>query len=181
MILILDMVEHILYGLLITGTDHDKTHSVCSSFTDNSRISVVVKGLLELIEDLLILGCHSNKTKTQRNAMHDRLLLTRVSVPINKVVDQILSALVLMDKTISEICTSTRVRRSGLLCRPMEVWVQNLKSILLVSTMNNSKGSRCVEPVPVRGLSYPLKVILKESVVGCVRIHHSIGPNSCSM
>jgi len=37
--------------------------------------------------------------------MHDRLLLARVSIAINEIVDELLRALVLVDKTICEIST----------------------------------------------------------------------------
>lgn len=63
----------------------------------------------------------------------------------------------------------------------MEVRVQNLKSILLISTMDDTKRSSGVEPVPVGSLGNPLEIVLEECVVGGVSIHHSVGPDCGSV
>lgn len=63
----------------------------------------------------------------------------------------------------------------------MEIRIQYLKGILLIPRMNDSKRSCGVEPVPVRGLSHPLEVVLEERVICGVSIHHSIRPNGSSM
>ena len=130
--------------------------------------------MLELAEYIWVLGGHTNKTEAETDTVHDRLLLARVSVAIDEVVDKLLRALVLVDEAIGKVCTGTGVWGSWLLSGAMEVWIQNLKSILLISAVDDTERSSSVEPIPVCGLGYPLEVVLKEGVVGCIGIHHTI-------
>lgn len=181
MSLILDMVEHILDRFLITGTDHNETHSICSGLSDDGRVSVVVEGLFELCEHFLVLGGHSDETESKTDTVHDWLLLSTVPVAIDEVVDEVLRALVLMDESVGKVSTGARVWRAWLLSCPMEVRVQERESVLLVATVDDTQGGSSVESIPVCGLGNPLDVILQEGVVRGVGIHHSVGPDGGSV
>ena len=185
MILVLNVVQSVLDRLLIGSSNHNKTHAITSSLTDDSGVSIIVKTLLELVVDVWVFGGHTNEAKSKTDAMDDGFLLATVSVTINEIVFQLLSVSVLMDEAVSEVGTSGCVwrRGAGLLWSngTGEVWLQYFESPCLVSTVNDTKGSCGIESIPVGSLSYPWKVIIQEAVIGSVSIHDSIRPNSSSM
>lgn len=180
-VLILNMVEHILNRLLVSSSSHNKSHTICCSLTNDGRVSIIIKHLLKLREDIWVLGSHTNKSKPETDTMLDGLVLSRVSISIKEVVNEILTPLVLVDETICKVSTSTWVWGAWLLWRPMEVWVKDLKGSLFVSWVNDTEWGSCVEPIPVSCLSYPLEVVFQEGVVGGVGVHHGVGPDSGSM
>ena len=185
MILVLNVVQSVLNRLLIRSSNHHKTHTITSSFTDDSGVGIIVKTLLELVVDVWVFGGHTNEAQSKTDAMDDGLLLATVSVTINEIVFQVLGVSVLMDEAVSEVGTSGCVWRWGALLLwsngTGEVWLQDFESTGLVSTVNDTQGSSGVESIPVGSLSYPWKVIIQESIIGGVSIHDSIRPNSSSV
>lgn len=168
------MVKCVLHRLLIIGTNHYKTHAVSSSLTNDGRVSIIVQDLLEFVVDIWFIGGHTYKTESQADSVLDALVLTTISITVKEIVYQVLRPLILVDQTIGEIGSSTRVGRILLLRRAMEVWVQNLHCFGFVASVDQTQRSSCVESIPVTGLRDPLEVVLQEGVVGGVCVHHGI-------
>lgn len=109
MALVLNSCKGILNRLLVSSSNHDKTNTIGSCLTDDSRVSIILQSLLKLSINLLICCSHSDESKTQTDSVLHSLVLATVAVAVYKVVTKILRVLVLVDKTVRKIGTSSHI------------------------------------------------------------------------
>lgn len=109
MVLIVNVSQDLLDGLLISSTHHHETHTISSGLSNNGRVSISKEHLLELIINLRVIGGHGNKTKSKTNSMLDGGVLSAIFIAIQEVIDEVLRVLVLVDETIGKVGTSSGI------------------------------------------------------------------------
>lgn len=139
-LLVLDMIQEILDWFLVSSSYHDETHSVASSFTNNSWVGIAVEQLLKFFINLGVVGCNCNESETQADTMLNGLILAAISHSVFQVVHRFLWILVLVYQTIGEVGSSCWIRWILLTWDTCtrEVRIQDCKCILAISSMDQT-------------------------------------------
>lgn len=87
-----------------------------------------------------------------------------------------------MDETMGEVSTSSSIRGSlALTTSTGQVGVQNFSGLGFVAHVDHAQSSSGLKSVPVGSLGDPSHIVLTETVIGCVRIHHTVHPDDCGV
>ena len=97
MFTVLSVSEQLFNSPSISASEHYKTDTITSSFTDDGRVSIIEKWSLKFFIDLIVFRAHSCEAKTQTDSMLNDFVLSTIAETIQEVIDNILVVLISMN------------------------------------------------------------------------------------